>query len=122
MALEQLKPFRKTYMNLSDNTYRKFIETEDANDYQVFTEDGYKDILYSNKTVEYDVWRVETENGHYIECADTHILIDVEGKEVYAKDSNRITLNTIDGPSLVVSVQQLDIPKENMYDLSICLL
>ena len=106
-------------MNLSDNTYRKFIETEDANDYQVFTEDGYKDILYSNKTVEYDVWRVETENGHYIECADTHILIDVEGKEVYAKDSNRITLNTIDGPSLVVSVQQLDIPKENMYDLSI---
>ena len=106
-------------MNLSDNTYRKFIETEDVNDYQVLTEDGYKDILYSNKTVEYDVWRVETENGHYIECADTHILIDVEGKEVYAKDSNGITLNTIDGPSLVVSVQQLDIPKENMYDLSI---
>jgi hypothetical protein len=105
--------------SLSDNTDRKFIEEFDVSDYEILTEDGYKDITSTKKTVEYDVWRVELENGHFIECADTHILIDDDGNEIYAMDSMGVNIDTVDGMSCVANVCKIDTPSENMYDLSV---
>jgi|SaaInlLV_10m_DNA_3_1039740.scaffolds.fasta_scaffold00130_50 hypothetical protein len=104
---------------LSDKTERKFIEEFDVSDYEILTEDGYKDITSSKKTIEYDVWKLVTENGHFLECADTHIVIDSFGNEVYAKDSLGVMIQTIEGNSIVSSVVKPDYLKEHMYDLSI---
>jgi len=104
---------------LSDNTERKFIEEFDVSDYEILTEDGYKDITSSKKTIKYDIWKVTCENGHFIECADTHIIIDSNGTEIYAKDSLGALIQTIDGNSKVISVVKDNIPPEHMYDLSV---
>lgn len=104
--------------NLSDSVTRKFVESFDASEWQVETEDGFKDIISSNKTVEYEVYEITLENGLSLKCADTHILIDSEHQEVFAKDSLDRSLITKQGVSRVISVKPLG-HSENMYDLSI---
>jgi hypothetical protein len=104
--------------NLSDNISRKFTETFDVSEWQVETDDGYANIVSSNKTIEYEVYRIELENGLFLECADDHILITSGGEEVFAKDSVGIELITKIGSSKVVSVESLG-SYEPMYDLSV---
>lgn len=40
-------------MELSDNTYRKFIDSIDISDYQVETDEGFVDIVAIHTTVPY---------------------------------------------------------------------
>lgn len=103
---------------LSDTITRKFIESIDVSDWEVETENGFVDIISSNKTIEYEVYSIVLENGLEIKCADTHILIDENNNEVFAKDSLGINLKTTLGNSKVIEVTALDY-SENMYDLSI---
>lgn len=103
---------------LSDVVKRKFVETIDISDWEVESEEGWVDILSVNKTIEYQVFEVVLDNGLSIKCADTHILIDSNGDEVFAIDSIGKTIRTKLGLSTVVSVVGLGY-SENMYDLSV---
>ena len=69
--------------NLSENTYRKFIEQIDVNDYQVETDDGFVDIVSINKTIPYLTYYVETEDDLKLTCADKHIVFKNDYSEVY---------------------------------------
>lgn len=97
---------------------KKFIECLDVSEWEVETENGFVDILSTNKTIEYKVYRITLENGLYIDCADTHILIDENDHEIYAIDSLDKLIKTKNGISKVISVIDLEYA-ENMYDLSI---
>lgn len=103
---------------LSDTVDRKFIESFDASDWEVETEDGFKDIISSNKTIEYEVYQITLENGLTLKCADKHILIKSNNEEVFAINSLGCEIKTINGNSKVTEVISLGI-SENMYDLSI---
>lgn len=103
---------------LSDLVERKFIECVDVSDWEVETEDGWSDILSINKTIQYKVYNIILENGLALKCADTHIFIDQDYNEVFAKDSLGVLLRTKLGLSRVASVIPLEY-EENMYDLSI---
>lgn len=108
---------------LSDSVERKFIESIQIPDFMevtVQTEDGFAPVTHSNKTIEYQVYKLTTSTGKNIECADDHIVIDSNGNEIFVKDCKPYltTLNTIDGYETVVSVEALDY-SENMYDLTI---
>lgn len=103
---------------LSDTVNKKFIETINISDWEIETEDGFKDIISSNKTIEYEVYHIKLENGLDIKCADTHILIDENYNEVFAIDSLNISIRTKLGISRVTEVINLGY-SENMYDLSI---
>jgi hypothetical protein len=105
-------------MELSDSTNKKFIDTIDVSDWQVETETGFEDIISSNKTIKYEIYEITLENGMFLECADTHILIDESDNEVYAKDSLNVPLRTKYGISRVVGVENTH-RLENMYDLSV---
>lgn len=105
-------------LRLSDTVDRKFIETHAVANWEVETEDGFVDIISTNKTIEYIIYDVILDNGMSIKCADTHILIDQFHNEVFAKDSLGITLITKLGSSKVISVVNTNI-SENMYDLSV---
>lgn len=105
-------------IKLSDQVNRKFIESFSASEWEVETEDGFMPIISTNKTVEYEVYKIILDNGMYIECADTHILIDENYNEVYAHDSLGISIRTQNGNSKVISVENLGY-SENMYDLSV---
>jgi hypothetical protein len=97
---------------------RKFVEQLDVSEWEVETEDGYRDIMSTNKTVEYEVYKLILENGIVLECADTHILIQEDYSQVFAKDSLGVGIRTKFGTSKVVSIEHFG-EYEHMYDLSV---
>lgn len=103
---------------LSNNTYRKFEESFDVDDWEVETDDGWVEITHSNKTIEYEIYELET-NNFKLECADTHIVFDQNMNEVYTKDLKPGDLiHTKNGLDVVKSIKNTNV-SENMYDLTV---
>jgi len=97
----------------------KIIESYDIDDYEVWSDDGWKDIDQVHKTIKHDVWLLETEN-HFLKCADEHIVIDENYNEVFVEDlktGDRII--TESGIESIKNVKKLDIESEHMYDFSV---
>jgi len=96
----------------------KFIETFEVDDWEVETDTGWEDITHTNKTIEFEVWELSTDN-YTLQCADDHIVMDEFYNEVFTKDlkiGQRIITKT--GLESVKSVRNLGY-KESMYDLSV---
>ena len=105
-------------MQLSDNTYKKFVESFDVDDWEVETDTGWVVIEQSNKTIEYEVYSLKTESGH-LDAADNHIVFDEHMNEVYVKDLKvGGYIQSKSGLDRVVEVNATGI-YENMYDLSV---
>jgi len=104
-------------VKLSDITKRKFIKSFNIADYQVETPSGYEDITQIHKTIKYKEYKIELETSSLI-CADTHILMDKDNNEVYAKDSLGCLIQTKTGFERVLRVQKLK-TSSNMYDISL---
>lgn len=100
------------------NDIKKFTEVLDISDYEVLTDTGWEDISKSNKTIQYNVYKIILSNGLFLKCADNHILIEENGTEVYAINSLHKNINTIYGVATVIDVINLNY-KEEMYDLSV---
>ena len=101
----------------------KFIEEQDISleDIYVESEDNvYIKVHKSLKTVPYEKWDVQLEDGYNIQCADKHILMDAQHHEIYCKDLeiNKTKIKTKGGDKYVKSVENTGI-KENMYDLEL---
>lgn len=108
---------------LSDIVERKFIESipiPDFMDISVMSEDGYVPVTHSNKTVEYQIYKLITETGKFIECADTHIIMDHNGEEVFAMDCvpYKTKVRTVDGIEYVTELIVTD-QYDHMYDISV---
>jgi len=100
-------------------TDEKFIESFELDEWEIETEDGWKDITHLHKTVKYDVWELKT-LSHELKCADKHIVM-VEGmKEKFVKDlTEDDKIITKSGLQKVFSVKKLEIEKEEMFDLTV---
>lgn len=96
----------------------KFTESYKCNNKKILTPLGYKEIEYVHKTIPYEKYRIKTENGFILECAEKHVLILEDGKECYAKDSLNKNVKTINGISKIIECTDLKC-KEAMYDISI---
>lgn len=103
---------------LSDVTYKKFIEQNEVPEWEVETEEGWVDIISSNKTIEYEIYEITLDNGLSLKCADNHILIKDNYEEIYAKDSLGEYIRTKEGISQVIHVNATK-EYDNMYDLSV---
>ena len=104
---------------ISDNTYKKFIETFDVSDWQVETDEGWSDIKEIGKTVEYEEWVLRTDNGLELICADKHIVFDGKFNEIYVENLKvGDSIITKDGISKVSDVYKSE-KSSNMYDLSL---
>jgi hypothetical protein len=121
---------------LHETVDRKFVESFDVSDWEVETDTGWVDIEKTNKTIEYDVWRLELDSGKWLECADNHIVFRdtkngdeevfvkdlVKGDYIVAKDLNEYEGEMIGSGKekleRVKSVKKLD-RKEHMYDLTV---
>jgi len=106
---------------LSDTIERKFVESLDLSDWEIETDSGWADATAIHKTVPYEVWLLVTEDGSVLECADDHIVFDENMNQIFVKDCvpNRTKIITRSGPQLVFSVQKLDLPAENMFDITV---
>jgi len=96
----------------------KFIETLKVNGYSVKTDEGYKNVISTNKTVKFDVYYLKTEN-YELKCADTHVVYDDKLNEKYVKDLNiGEYIVTESGVEKIIEIIKTN-EKEHMYDLSV---
>ena len=96
---------------------KKFTEVIDIDDYEVLTDDGFVDIERLMTTIEYDVYEISFETKK-LKCADEHILITEDDRQVYAINSLGLKIKTDNGIEEVTKVEFLDY-KETMYDLKL---
>jgi hypothetical protein len=106
--------------NISNNVYRKFIESYDVSDWEIETDKGWVDISQVHKTIPYDEWTFETLGGFTLTCADTHIVFDENYNQVFVRDLIPFTSKVIteDGIDLIISLKKLS-TSSNMYDLTV---
>lgn len=107
---------------LSEKVLRKFINCINVKGLglQIESDEGWTDIDSINKTIPYKRYKLIFESGNEIDCADNHIFITIEGKEIFAKDAFKKTLKTnynINGDK-VIGILDYD-REENMYDFSL---
>lgn len=105
-------------MEKSDTVDRKYVEVLDIDDYEVLTDQGFKDIISVNKTQKYEIWKLKTQT-HMLECADDHIVFRKNFEEVFVKDlkiGDMIITDT--GAETVLEVTRTT-ETDNMYDLSL---
>ncbi len=109
-----------------ERPFKKFIETytfgDHQEEYEVLTDTGWVDIKAIGKTVEYDVWKIETDN-YQLNCADTHILFKLVDENEWAEEfvidlkvGDKIFTET--GNEKIVKISKTD-RKENMFDLQL---
>lgn len=99
------------------NKLKKFVSIKTIKDIEIKSDIGYIPIKNIMKTVEYDVYELAFDNGEIIECADNHIFIDTNNKEIFAVDlthEDKIISNN--GFTSLISIKKLD-RKEYMYDI-----
>lgn len=97
---------------------KKFIEQLEIDGWSVKTDTGFQKIVGSNKTIDYQVWKLETETFN-LECADNHIVFDSGYNEVFVKDLKiGYVIMTENGPEKVISIKKTSemVP---MFDLSV---
>ena len=101
-----------------DTDTLKFIGESNPDDVFVKTPTGYSRVKKCLKTVEYDIWTLQTES-YELHCADEHIVILGNGSECYVKDlSVGDMVETSTGPERVVCVAKTN-QSANMYDLEL---
>ena len=105
-------------MSISNSINRKFVESFNIDDYEILTDDGWKDCKAIHKTIPYRVWEVQTTDST-LKCADDHILFDEHMNETFVKNLHAGQLiQTQDGLKEVVACKQLEF-EDNMYDIEL---
>lgn len=101
------------------NIEKKFIGVKTVNNIEVKTDIGYIPIKNIMKTIEYQVYEVLFDNAAFIECADTHILINSNNEEVFVKDLKvNDVIKSSNGTVKVKCVTDLGY-SVNMFDLQL---
>jgi len=108
----------KRYEKLSDQVNRKFIDTIDLHNWEVDTDTGWEPIKSISKTVKYEKYTITTECGLTLSCADTHIIFDESGDEIFAQDSLGVNIRTRYGNQRVIRVEHSG-EFHHMYDMDI---
>ena len=109
--------------------YDKFIEAYEVKNIQVETPNGWIDIEGIGKTIEYEEWRLYTNGGKELICADNHLLYRCDNinfynrkcdlTELYCKDLQLGDfIMTKEGPEMIIEFG-LTGKKSNMYDLQL---
>jgi len=97
---------------------KKFIEELEVDGWSVLTDTGFERISRSNKTIKYQVCRIETKCC-FLECADNHIVFKDDYSEIFVKDVKvGDFILTARGPEEVISVSVTS-KKEPMFDLTV---
>lgn len=87
--------------------------------YEIETDSGFKPISHIHQTKRFQKYRIETESGKWLECADEHILFNEEMKEVFVKDlSVGSLIRTKDGFEKIVTLQIFS-SKVGMFDITV---
>lgn len=95
----------------------KIIETYKCNNKFIDTPKGKIKISEVHKTIKYNIFRIELENGLFLDASELHVLIDANNNEIYVKDCLNKNIKTIHGISRVIKKEF--IKYDNCYDLTL---
>ena len=89
-------------------------------EWDIETDMGFSPILSISQTIEYQEYNISTSTGKSLICADTHIVFDENGNEIFVKDCipNETNIMTRDGVELVENIVATD-KYSQMYDVSV---
>ena len=66
----------------------KTIEEVNLSNIEILTDTGYKELSHLMISKPFEQYIIKLENGYELNCADEHILFDINFNEVYVKDLN----------------------------------
>jgi hypothetical protein len=124
---ELLELFTKPNLEIkpSDLVEHKYEDYFEIYDWEIETDKGWSSIKGIGKTVPYEVWELETNQGKKLKCADTHIVFNELWRETFVKDLNNFSKDprydkivTKTGLDTVEKVSNLGY-FENMYDIQV---
>ena len=94
----------------------EIVKEYKTNDYEIWTDEGWKNFDGVGETIPYEVWTVKTQNGLKLKCADKHIVFKRGMVETYVEDlkiGDRIHVES--GLDKIISLKKSN-RKEVMYD------
>jgi len=97
---------------------KKFISSKIISDYEILTDEGFKDVVALHKTIPYQVFNLILENKE-LKCADFHKVFLENDEEIFVKDlvlGDKI--KTIDGIEEILDVINCGYEKE-MWDFEL---
>ncbi len=113
---------RYEYRNLDldeNNISKKILDSQYIDDYEIETDNGWDPISKIHKTQSYTIWRLELENGMWLEGADNHILFDSYMQEIFIKDLRlEHYIQTKEGLQKIINIVKYPY-KVSMYDITV---
>lgn len=104
-------------LDQSNRSPQKIVNSYMVKNLQVFTPEGWVDIMFIHQTRPYERYIIKTENNN-IECADDHILYS-NNQPKFARDFRIGSLiDTINGPEEIIDIQ-VDYNRISMCDISV---
>ena len=118
--ISKIEKYQYRNLELDENHInKKIIDSFELDDIQVESDAGWVPASHLHCTQPYKVYKVELENGLFLECADNHIVFTSTLEEKFVKDlTTKDILFTKDGPAKVKSISSLPI-SVGMFDLTI---
>ena len=106
--------------NLSSIINRKFINSIELTDWEIETDTGWEEVTHIHQTVPYQKWKLQTETGLVLECADDHIVFDLDFNEIFVKHlvPHQTYIQTKTGVQLVTHLDKFDV-EECMFDMTV---
>lgn len=109
--------------------YDKFIEAYRVENLEVMTPNGWINIEGIGKTIQYEEWKIVTDSGKELICADDHIVYRCDNLNFNSKKCDIVELftkklelgdfiMTKDGPEMIMEIG-LTGKKSHMYDLQL---
>ncbi len=85
--IELIETYQYRNIKLDQNDIsKKILSSIKLDNIKVMTDTGFESVSEMHITQPFNVFRVELENGYYLECADKHIVFDSNLNEIFIKD------------------------------------
>lgn len=109
-------------INITDESTNelKFTGQAAPTELLILTPTGFQPVKHIHKTVPYHVWKLHVVDCDTLLCADTHVVISADGREVFVKDlvpGDMVT--TKRGPRMVTACENTLAPAEPMFDIEL---
>ena len=110
--------YRKISLDENDIS-KKILNTFQVKGIKISTDTGFQSVSNLHITQPYTVWRIETENGKWLECADNHIVFDNNFDERYVKNLEKgDSIQTDSGISKIYKIKKTS-NKVSMFDITV---
>ena len=102
-----------------DDVSKKILNSIELNNINVWTDTGWEPLSHVHITQPYTIWKIDTDDGLSLECADKHKVFDINFNIVFVEDLKLGDLiQTINGLSRISNIET-SLHKVSMFDVTV---